>query len=252
MTNQSTALLEGRLALVTGVAGGIGTAIAARLAAAGADILGLDRTAAHNAAQAVREAGRRFYPIDVDLLDSDAINTAATAIRETHGRCDVLVNNAGIDDAGAFSQLDQDLWDRVIAVNLTAPYQLCRELVPMMRENGHGRIINIASGSVLNPMRGFVAYRASKNGLIGLTRALAAELGGDGITANVVSPGVIDTPLARGSLAESFWDETLGRQAIKRTGLPKDVAGAVAFLASSEAEYITGQTVMVNGGIAFV
>lgn len=169
----------------------------------------------------------------------------------THDRLDILVNNAGVDDAISFDQLDLDRWQHVLRVNLEAPFLLIQGFLPLMRRNGFGRIINIASGSVVNTMTGFVAYRASKMGVIGMTRALSTELGRDGITVNAVSPGVVTTPMSTASLTPEFLQATIAKQGVKRAGEPDDIAAAVAFFADPQSAFITGQTLMVNGGAAF-
>lgn len=233
--------LTGRKALVIGAASGIGEASARTLAAAGAHVVIADLNG--EAAQVVaREIGGEAW--QVDLSDTEALATLSLDV-------DILVNNAGIDDAMSFDELDIARWRRINAVNLEAPFLLAKAFVPIMRRNQFGRIVNIASGSVANPMTGFVAYRAAKMGVIGLTRALSTELGRDGITVNAVSPGVITTPMSAASLTTEFLDATVAKQGVKRAGEPEDIAGAVAFLASREAAFITGQTVMVNGGAAF-
>jgi pyridoxal 4-dehydrogenase len=162
-----------------------------------------------------------------------------------------LVNNAAIDDAVGFDELELERFRQVLKVDLEAPFVLIKALVPLMRMHNYGRIVNISSGSVLNPMTGFVAYRSAKSGIIGMTRALSTELGSTGITVNTVSPGVTATAMAAVSLSPEFFEMTIAKQGIKRTGQPMDLAAAVAFLAGPDAGFITGQNLLVNGGAAF-
>ena len=251
MIQQAGATLSGRVAIVTGSAQGIGQAIATRLALSGAAVVGVDRSPQDETAALMAETGAEWASHCFDVSERTAVDAFARAVESKFGRLDILVNNAAIDDAIEFDELDHDQWRRVLSVNLDGPFNLIKAAVPLMRRNAFGRIINLASGSVVNPMPRFVAYRASKMGLIGLTRALSQELGQDGITVNVVSPGVTATPMAVASLTEDFRSAAIARQGVKRSGLPSDIAGAVAFLAGPEAEFITGQTLMVNGGAAY-
>lgn len=242
--------LSGRVALVTGAARGIGQAICVRLARAGATVVGVDlldqtRTGELVSAHAAWAAHR------VDLTDPAAVTRAVDDVAAAHGRLDIVVNNAGIDDAVGVDELDLARFRQVLLVDLEAPFVIVKAALPHMRHHGFGRIVNIGSGSVLNPMRGFVAYRAAKLGLVGMTRALSTELGVDGITANVVSPGVTAGVMVDESLTPAFLAATLERQGVKRTGHPEDIAEAVCFLASPAAAFVTGQTLLVNGGAAF-
>jgi NAD(P)-dependent dehydrogenase (short-subunit alcohol dehydrogenase family) len=243
--------LAGRVALVTGSARGIGQATAVRLAEEGAAVIGVDVSPAVETGALVAGTGADWFPHTVDVGIDAEVDALATKVTADCGRLDILVNNAAIDDAMGFDDLTTRLWDRIMKVNLDGPFHLIKAFLPLMRANQYGRIVNVSSGSVVNPMTGFVAYRASKMGMIGMTRALSTELGRDGITVNVVSPGVTATPMALSSLTSEFREMTISRQGVKRLGEPRDVAGAIAFLARPEAEFITGQNLMVNGGGAF-
>lgn len=243
--------LAGRVALVTGSAQGIGQDIAVRLAAGGATVIGVDRSPQEETATRVGSVGTGLSAYTVDITDARRVSELVAEVTGTHDRLDILVNNAGVDDAISFDQLDLDRWQHVLRVNLEAPFLLIKGFLPLMRRNGFGRIINIASGSVVNTMTGFVAYRASKMGVIGMTRALSTELGRDGITVNAVSPGVITTPMSTASLTPEFLEATIAKQGVKRAGAPDDIAAAVAFFADPQSAFITGQTLMVNGGAAF-
>lgn len=250
-SSQATSL-TGLVAIVTGSGRGIGQGIALRLAQAGATVAGVDLGDQSETAELIGASGSTFSAHDVDITDQDRVAAMVADVVAYHGRIEILVNNAGIDDAVGFDDLDLARWRSIQAVNLEAPFVLSKAVVPLMRQRQYGRIINIASGAVLSPMTGFIAYRAAKMGVIGLTRALSTELGVDGITVNTVSPGVVVTPMAMSSLPQEFLDGQIAIQGIKRLGAPNDVANAVAFLASPEASFITGQNVSVNGGSTFV
>ncbi|MFD7010622.1 SDR family NAD(P)-dependent oxidoreductase [Rhodococcus jostii] len=247
-----TGSLDGLVAVFTGSGRGIGQGIALRLAQGGAAVVGLDLGEQSETGQLVEAIDALWSAHDVDITDADRVTDMVAEVVDRHGRIDILVNNAGIDDAVGFDELDPARWRQIQAVNLEAPFVLAKAIVPIMRRHGYGRIINISSGSVLSPMTGFIAYRSAKMGIIGLTRALATELGVDGITVNAVSPGVIATPMAIGSLPEEFLNDQVSIQGIKRLGAPSDVAHVVAFLAGAEASFVTGQNISVNGGSTFV
>lgn len=243
---------DGRVAVVTGAARGIGQAICRRLAERGAAVVGVDVLETAETGELVQAAGGAWLGIAADLASPECGSEIAGRVDAEHARCDILVNNAAIDDAVSWDELDTDLWRKVHTVNLDAPFLLCKAIVPLMRRHGWGRIVNVASGSVLSPVRGFVAYRASKLGLIGFTRALAIEVGDDGITANVMSPGVTVTPMAAASLSDDILQAAARNRAIRRNGEPDDLVGTVLFLTSEDSAWVTGQTILANGGAAFV
>jgi len=240
--------LEGRVALVTGAAGGIGGAISTRLAAAGADLVLVDVSSCAAIEAEVAGLGARTLVSEADVSSEAAIADLAIAVGERFGVCDVLVNNAGRGRLDAFEEISLEAWREVMAVNLEGPFLLARAFVGGMREQRWGRIVNIASNTFGSGQpAGFAHYVASKGGLIGLTRALAREFGGDGITANAVSPGLTRTPATEQRMEKQFAIDR-AKQSIPRTGETADLAGAVAFLASEEAAFITGQTLNVDGG----
>jgi 3-oxoacyl-[acyl-carrier protein] reductase len=243
---------EGRVAVVTGAARGIGQALCRGLAESGAAVVGVDLEDLGETGGAVEEAGARWLAARVDVTDPDALAELAAEVELQLGGAQILVNNAAIDDPISWDELDLDRWHRVLGVDLDAPFLTCKAFVPQMRAAGWGRIVNIASGSVLRAMPQFVAYRAAKMGLIGFTRALACELGPEGITVNVASPGITLTKMAIGSLDPSVLEAESGRRAIPRLGEPEDMVGTVLFLTSEASAFVTGQTLLPNGGAAFV
>ncbi|MER6812750.1 SDR family NAD(P)-dependent oxidoreductase [Spirillospora sp. NPDC000708] len=236
--------LDGRTAVVTGGAGGIGRAICADLAALGARVVvaDLDLAAAEDVAERTGGAAAR-----VDLTDPASID----AFTASAGPVDVLVHNAGVSIVEPFADSDPADWDLMWRVNLRAPMQLTRALLPGMTERGWGRLVFVSSDGARAGAGGEGAYAATKSGLFGLAKSLAREAAGGGVTSNVVCPGPTDTPMVR-AVSDRHPDllAKLARQIpLRRIGRPDDVAGLVAFLCTDRAGYITGQTVSVSGGI---
>ena len=242
--------LTGKKALITGASGGIGEAIAQSLHAQGA-IVGLHGTRAEKLEALAADLGERAHVFPANLSDRDAVKALA---KEAEGKLegiDILVNNAGITKDGLFVRMSDDDWDNVININLTAMFTLTREIVyPMMRRKG-GRVINITSvvGVTGNP--GQANYCASKAGMIGMSKSLAMEIASRGVTVNCVAPGFIETPMTD-ALNDKQKEAILGNVPAKRLGTGGEVASAIAFLASDESAYITGQTIHVNGGLAMI
>jgi NAD(P)-dependent dehydrogenase (short-subunit alcohol dehydrogenase family) len=241
--------LDGQFAVVTGAATGIGEAIAARLANAGAMvcIADLDGAAASAAAERI---GRGAQSLALDVTDIAAVNKAIAGLIEHNKAIDILVNNAGLAGKAApvWEQSDDD-WSKVMAVNLHGPFYLCRAIIPHMRARGYGRIVNIASvaGKEGNP--NMAAYSASKAALIGLTKSIAKEVAGEGICINAVTPAVIRTKILE-QLTPQQVDYMVARIPMKRTGEPEEVAAVVHFLASRDCSFVTGQCYDVSGGRA--
>ncbi len=245
-------MLDGRrerVAIVTGASRGIGRAVARRFAAAGAAVVAAARgDHADAVAGEIREGGGRAVGVGVDVTDPQRIDAMVRTALDEYGRIDVLVNNAGIvRDQLALRMAPAD-WDAVVATNLTAAFTCARAVLRPMLKQRSGRIINVGSvvGRMGNP--GQVNYAASKAGLEGFSKALAREVASRGITVNVVAPGMIDTDMTAG-LRGSAQAAMLGRIPMGRLGTPDDVAGAICFLASDEAAYVTGHVLAVNGGM---
>jgi 3-oxoacyl-[acyl-carrier protein] reductase len=240
---------EGRVALVTGASRGIGRATARVLAARGAHVMAAARgDHAHAAAEEIQAAGGKAEAVTLDVTDKTAIETVVGDVMGRLGRIDILVNNAGITRDQLLLRLKRDDWDAVIDTNLTAVAMLTQAVLkPMIRQRS-GRIINLTSVVGQAGNAGQANYAAAKAGLIGLTKAIALEVASRGITVNAVSPGLIDTDMTR-ALSQGAQETWADRVPLKRLGTPDDVAEAVAFLASDEASYITGQVLAVNGGM---
>ena len=237
--------LEGRIALVTGAARGLGFAIAQRLVRAGASVWlnGRDRAALDEAADRIGSDAR---VLAFDIGDDDATAAAFETLAEDG--LDILVNNVGQRDRRSLAQLRREDMAAMLATNLVAPFDLARRAVPLMEARGYGRIVNITSIAA-EIARGDVLYTASKGGLAALTRAFAAELGGTGITVNGVAPGYFATEANEEmSIDPGIAQHLERRTSLGRWGDPGEIGGAVAFLASPEASYITGHTLAVDGG----
>ena len=242
--------LSGRKALVTGASGGIGEEIARLLHKQGA-MVGLHGTRVEKLEALANELGERVKIFPANLSDRDEVKALGVKAEAELEGVDILVNNAGITKDGLFVRMSDEDWDSVLEVNLTATFRLTRELThPMMRRR-YGRIINITSivGVTGNP--GQANYCASKAGMIGFTKSLAQEIATRNVTVNCVAPGFIESAMT-GKLNDKQKDAIMGAIPMKRMGTGVEVASAVAYLASSEAAYMTGQTLHVNGGMAMI
>lgn len=251
LTDRAKPPVAAKVALVTGGAGAVGAATADMLAGDGHAIVVVDR-AEDRAWQICRAIARRHQvevlAIGADLADPAAPDAVMAQVAARFGRLDCLVNNAGITGAPDIADVDLDVWAAVLAVNLTAPMLMCRAALPLMRASGGGSIVNVASRVYLSGTG--IGYTSSKSGLIGLTRALATQLGRDGIRVNAVAPSYLRSPFNDRTAANN---ETTGEAfrrvtPLGRVGTPDDVAGAIAFLASERASFITGDVLHVCGG----
>lgn len=238
-------------AVVTGGSRGIGLAVSEELAAAGFRLAILYANREENAQRAAEKLRARGSDVEIyrcDVADKAQVREVSRQILKRFGRVDVLVNNAGIAQIKLLTDTTEDEWDRMMGVNVKGLYNTCHALVPQMVSRKYGRIINISSMWGIAGASCEVAYSASKAAVIGFTKALAKELGPSGITVNCVAPGVIDTEMNAGLGVETL--EALRNDIpLDRIGSTADVAGAVAFLASEKASYITGQVLRVDGGI---
>jgi NAD(P)-dependent dehydrogenase (short-subunit alcohol dehydrogenase family) len=243
----------GRVAVVTGGASGIGLGVSERLAARGDRVAVLDvqGDVARRVAEELQAAGGKAVGLAVDVQDRAAVEAAMDTVRETLGPIEIAVTSAGVNGDGAFTDLTQDAWDRVLAINLTGTFHCLQTVVPDMLAAGWGRIVTISSTSAQHGAPNRAHYIASKGGVIALTKALAIELAPRGITVNTIPPSIIDTPMARdgaGTGKVPALDAIAAMTPVRRAGVPADVAAAVEFLCSDDAGFITGQQIGVNGG----
>jgi 3-oxoacyl-[acyl-carrier protein] reductase len=242
--------LSGKNALVTGATGGIGEAIATALITSGARII-ISGTRAEKLQVLADKLGHDTAILPCDLSDSDAVESLFGKAEEIVGQVDILVNNAGITKDGLAIRMKNEDWQSVIDINLTANFKLSRAAIKAMMKRKYGRIINISSvvGTMGNP--GQANYCASKAGLVGMTKSLAAEVASRGITLNCIAPGFIKTAMTD-ALNEQQQERITANIPASRFGLPDDVAAGVVYLSSDEASYITGQTLHINGGLLMV
>jgi 3-oxoacyl-[acyl-carrier protein] reductase len=241
--------MEGRVALVTGASRGIGRAIALALARRGVLVAAAARGAnAEAIAGEIAASGGRALAVAMDVTDTGSVETSVAGVLARFGRIDILVNNAGIARDQLLLRMKREDWDAVIGTNLTSAFTCVQAVLRPMVKQRSGRIINITSVVGQSGNAGQANYAASKAGLIGFTKALALEVASRGITVNAVAPGMIDTDMTR-AMSEAARQEWAERIPAKRLGTPEDVAGAVVFLASDEASYITGHVLSVNGGM---
>jgi 3-oxoacyl-[acyl-carrier protein] reductase len=242
--------LTGRRALVTGASGGIGSAIARMLHGRGAAVAlsGTRRAALEEVASSL---GERVHVVEANLSETAAVEGLVPAAEAALGGLDILVNNAGVTRDNLFLRMKDEEWDQVISVDLTAAFRLCRAAVKGMMRRRYGRIVNIGSvvGTTGNAGQG--NYAAAKAGLVGLTKALAAEVASRNITVNCLAPGFIESPMTE-ALNDKQREAILGTVPMARLGSGEDIAAAVVYLASDEARYVTGHTLHVNGGMVMV
>lgn len=241
--------LDGRTTLVTGAAQGIGKAIATRLAAEGARVVVSDLNA-DGAAAVAASISNGAFAVTADISDPDSVANLFKMIDEKTGGIDVLVNNASIVPFVAWDEVDLEYWRKIIDVNLTGTFIVTRAATDQMRaKNRTGRVISIASNSFFAGTPNMAPYVAAKGGVIGFTRALATELGKHGITANAVTPGLIESDGVKASPHNQGFEFVEMLQAVKGKGQPEHIADVVAFLASDDARWITGQTINVDAGM---
>jgi len=242
-----------KIAVITGAAAGLGQAFAQRLAQDGAHVVVADVQKADETVTMVEQAGREALACICDVSSPDSVAALKAEVSRRFGRCDILVNNAGIYPVQPFEDIAFADWRRVMAINLDGAFLCASAFVPGMKQHGWGRIVNLASNTFGMVVPGFTHYVASKGAIIGLTRALATELGPHGITVNAIAPSLTCTPgtLARkprGATKDDDYRDVADRQAIKQPQQPQDLVGTVSFLTSDDAAFLTGQTLYVDGG----
>jgi NAD(P)-dependent dehydrogenase (short-subunit alcohol dehydrogenase family) len=242
--------LDGRVAIVTGAARGIGRAYAVGLAAEGASVVVADLAPGEDVVAEIEASGGTAASIDVDVSDRESTETLAAATLERFGRIDILVNNAAYFRyvvKHPIADIPIDEWDKAFAVNVRGTWLCSRAVLPAMRAQGGGRIINVSSMTVWKGVPGFAHYVASKSAIVGLTRAMASELGPDNITVNTVVPDFIPHDIENQS-DPAIDARNVADRVLKRTQQPADMVGAVVFLAGPGAAFVTGQSLLVNGG----
>jgi NAD(P)-dependent dehydrogenase (short-subunit alcohol dehydrogenase family) len=244
--------LAGKVAVVTGAAQGIGKAVAHGLAAQGARIVVADLQGADVAATAFTDG----VGLEVDVADEDAVARMADEVTDRCGGIDILVNNAGLYASlpmRPFTEIPLEEWRRVMDVNVASMFLTCRAVVPRMRERGGGTILNVSSGTVFRGVPFVLHYVASKGAVVAMTRALARELGKDGIRVNCVAPGftMTESVQEQEEVVRALRDVTIAARTIQRDQVPEDVVGAAVFLCSPAADFITGQTMVIDGGQYF-
>lgn len=248
-------MLKHRVAIITGAARGIGQSIALHFARLGANVVATDRLSCEQTVRHVRDASGEAIGLIGDVTSARDASKIVEASLEAFGHIDTLVNNAalygGIRIRG-FEDIPEDEWDRVMSVNVKGVWQMCRAIAPHMRSRGHGRIINVSSNVIFMGKPGFLHYVASKGAVWALTNALSRELSGTGITVNGLAPGYTTTEATRSMASPEavgeLETEVLRSQSIQRLIEPSDLVGAAAFLASEAANFVTGQTIVVDGG----
>lgn len=242
--------LTGKTALVTGAAGGIGRAIVKALHKQGATIAMTDMNK-QALDEMVAQLGERAFAYEANLTDADSIKQLVAQATGDMGKIDILVNNAGITKDSLSMRMTDEMFEKVLDVNLQAPFMLMRAVVMGMMKNRFGRIINMASIVGVMGNAGQANYAASKGGLIAMTKSIAAEVASRGVTANCIAPGFVKTPMTD-VLPDNVKQKLLSSIPMEKLGEPEDIANLAVFLASEESGYITGQTININGGMAMI
>ncbi len=253
MTDYGMAPLHGMVAIVTGGAQGLGASFAIALAAAGAKVIVGDLLPADAVAASINAAGGQCRAVKLNVCDPASVADCVAAAVEVYGGVDILVNNAGLFTnlpIQPFTEISSDAWDKVMAVNVRGTFECVKAVAPQMRTQGYGKIINIASGTAVKGTPGLMHYVASKGAVISMTRAMARELGSHGIRVNSLSPGLTMSDNVRHNSAwtAQVMQANIDSRAIKREAAPDDLLGALIFLSSPASDFVTGQTLSVDGG----
>jgi NAD(P)-dependent dehydrogenase (short-subunit alcohol dehydrogenase family) len=241
---------KNRIAVVTGSANGIGQSFCVALAQAGISVVGIDVKDQTASAALVEKEGVKFKAIKSDVSDLDEMRTHIDAVVADWGHIDIVVANAGIYPAGPFDDVSFDDWRGVMRVNVDGVFCTIQSTLPHLRKNGWGRIVVISSASIWNGVPLQTPYTASKAALIGLVRSLAGEIANDGITVNAISPGLTETENLLNSWPGTLFDWVVEAQSIKRRMLPEDLASTLLYLIDEKSDFVTGQTINVDGGFA--
>ena len=246
------ARLDGRVAIITGAGRGIGVAYATAMAAEGAKIVVTDIIDTENTVNIIKQAGGEAIGIHCDVTEPDAVHAMVAGSIEAFGKIDIMVTNAALFadlEQKPFMEIDETEWDRVMLVNTRGVFTCVKAVVPEMRKNGYGKIVNIASGTVFKGTPMLLHYVSSKGAMVAFTRALAREVGDDGICVNALAPGLTMSEKVIGREQwDAIKDANAATRSIKRDELPEDLVGAMLFLCSSDSDFMTGQTMVVDGG----
>ncbi|MBP1154057.1 MULTISPECIES: 3-oxoacyl-ACP reductase family protein [unclassified Paenibacillus] len=247
---------QDRVAVITGGGHGIGKAYAKHFAMEGAKVIiaELDEKAAQAVAKELTDRNFDALAVATNVADEQSLNHMVEKVMKAYGRMDILINNAAIFATipitkATFDQVEPDDWDKVMAVNLKGTWLACRAVVPVMKQQGKGKIVNVSSGTVFHGNSGFIHYVTSKSAIIGFTRCLARELGDYNINVNCIAPGNTQSEDNVSEEMRKYRESRLGSRSIKRIQTPEDVVGSVLFLCSDESDFITGQTLVVDGGV---
>ena len=247
--------LKNRVAIVTGASGGIGSEFCGALAREGAKIVAADLSPDDAAISRLRATGVEALGVKTDVADGDSVREMAAAALNAFGRIDILVNNAGIlPPMRPFDEITDEEWDRVLQVNIKGQWLCCKAIAPGMRGRGYGRIVNISSSSFFEGLPMAAHYVASKGAVIGFTRSLAREFSGTGVTVNAICPGLTMTPTVAAAMeteaGSQVREHVLAARIVQRDQLPSDLTGALLFLASDDSAFMSGQTLLVDGGLS--
>lgn len=246
-------LLDGKVAIVTGGASGLGRAIVERFSGEGAQVVIADvnETQARELSDSLNSKGRRTLPVFMDITDLSSIGEMVSKVIEEFEKIDILVNNAGIYTTSAIEDITEAIWDQMVDINLKGTFFTAQAALPYLKQSAHGKIVNIASTCIFEGSPQMTHYTASKAGVMGLTRALANELGACNINVNAISPGMIVTEKFRSMRSKELVDMLVAKQVFQRPGAAEDIVGPILFLASQDSNWVTGQNLVVDGGMIF-